>query len=215
MSSPLPERSFGYFTGSRHFRADHLTSIHPVLSNCLMKCCLPKMAHIIRGPLKTYLVHFQSMKLNREKECDQNAIFSIWHVHNWVTKRGNHFQQIKVIIHAKHRSRGLNSWQNSQQVVGMGLRESVVLWSVLSLFKISTVACLFLFTTVESSSSLDRKLCGLGTPFQGPWTAALKQEALGDGLIVFRSLNKCLLGRSRTAVCAAESSPAGLNRPSS
>lgn len=84
----------------------------------------------------------------------------------------------------------------------MGLRVSAVLWSILSLFKISTVASLFPSRAVESSSSLDRKLCGLGTPFQGPWTAALKQEALDDGLIVFRSLNKCLLGRlPHSCVC--------------
>lgn len=84
----------------------------------------------------------------------------------------------------------------------MGLRVSAALWSILSLFKISTVASLFPSRAVESSSSLERKLCGLGTPFQGPWTAALKQEALGDGLIVFRSLNKCLLGRlPHSCVC--------------
>lgn len=84
----------------------------------------------------------------------------------------------------------------------MGLRGSVVLWSVLSLFKISTVACLFPSMAVERSSSLDRKLCGLGTPLQRPWTAALEQEALRDGLIVFRSLNKCLLGRlPHSCVC--------------
>lgn len=94
------------------------------------------------------------------------------------------------------------SCQDSKQVVEMGLRVSVVLWSVLSLFKISTVACLFPSTAVERSRSLDRKLCGLGTPFQGPWTTALKQEALGDGLIVFRSLNKCLLGQlPHSCVC--------------
>lgn len=80
--------------------------------------------------------------------------------------------------------------QDSKQVVEMGLRGSVVLWSVFSLFKISTVACLFPSMTMERSSSLDRKLCGLGTPL-----TALKQEALGDGLIIFRSLNKCLLGQ--------------------
>lgn len=75
-------------------------------------------------------------------------------------------------------------------------------FEVFSLFKISTVACLFASTAVESSRGLHRKLCGLGTPFQGAWTAALKQEALGDGLIVFRSLNKCLLGRlPHSCVC--------------
>lgn len=89
----------------------------------------------------------------------------------------------------------LFSCQDSKQVVEMGLRVSAALWSILSLFKISTVASLFPSRAVVSSSSSDRKLCGLGTPFQGPWTAALKQEALDDGLILFRSLNKCLLGR--------------------
>lgn len=39
----------------------------------------------------------------------------------------------------------------------------------------------------------------------GPWTAALKQEVPGAGLIVFRSLNKCLVGWLISQLCVPRS----------
>lgn len=89
-------------------------------------------------------------------------------------------------------------------MVKLGLRVLAALWSLPTLFPMSTVAsrfpCRAVLSCCCSNSSSDRKRRGLGTLFQRPCTVALKREALDDGLILFRSLNKCLVGR-RTHSC--------------
>lgn len=58
------------------------------------------------------------------------------------------------------------------------------------MFKIGTVASLFSLQVQLRQEAL----WSLAARFGGLWMAALEQEAQGDGLILFRSLNKCLVG---------------------
>lgn len=66
------------------------------------------------------------------------------------------------------------------------------------MFKIGTVASLFSLQVQLRQEAL--------WPWQpvsgGPWMAALEQEAQGDGLIPFRSLNKCLVGWLVSQLCS-------------
>lgn len=149
-----------------------------------MKCCLPITANSNPRTPKdlnsSFPMHeFKPLREGRWSKCN---LFNMACSLLSGKKKGNHLQQIKVITHTETALPGtklflvvktVNKWWK------WGWGGSVVLWSLLSLFKISTVACLFPLHGQRENQQLRQEALWPWHPISGTLDSSLDAGSTG------------------------------------